>query len=146
MADDTDQNETPDSGAKPAKRRLRSNTETVRERTEKIQLQQQKLSDKPKRAGELSALWRGFTWAPRKLGRGIAKLERFKLFRIIGRILLPRYIRNSWRELRQVTWPDRRTSLRLTYAVVIFSIIFGLVVAGVDYVINILVKLVLDKV
>jgi preprotein translocase subunit SecE len=127
----------------PAKRRLRSNTETVRQRTEKFQNQQKK-SDESARSGILSSFWRGFTWPIRKLGQVLAAigrfLGRFKIFRIIGRILLPRYIRNSWRELRLVTWPDRRTSWKLTYAVIVFSVLFGLVVFGVDSVLDKLFK------
>lgn len=53
--------------------------------------------------------------------------------RIIGKILLPPYIRNSWKELRLVTWPKWGESIRLTFAVLIFAAVFGLVIAGVDY-------------
>ena len=121
------------------RRRLKSSGETVRERTEK---QKQKLekAEEPKQGNILTAFWAGFTWPLRLIGRGIAGifrfLSRFRVFRIIGRILLPKYIRNSWRELRLVTWPDRVTSWKLTYAVVIFSILFGLIVAGVDFVLG----------
>ena len=61
----------------------------------------------------------------------------WKPFRAVGRFLIrfliPPYFKNSWRELQLVTWPDRRTTLRLTYAVIIFSIIFGVLVAVVDF-------------
>ncbi|QQS70139.1 preprotein translocase subunit SecE [Candidatus Saccharibacteria bacterium] len=43
------------------------------------------------------------------------------------------YIRASWKELRGVTWPTFRDSVRLTTAVIIFSILFGLMIAVVDY-------------
>lgn len=46
--------------------------------------------------------------------------------------LVPRYFVNSWRELRQVVWPSRRETWRLTLAVFIFAVIFGAMVAGVD--------------
>jgi preprotein translocase subunit SecE len=46
--------------------------------------------------------------------------------------LVPRYFANSWRELRQVVWPSRRETWRLTLAVFIFAVIFGALVAGVD--------------
>ena len=55
---------------------------------------------------------------------------------ILGKILLPTYFRNSWRELKQVAWPSWRESRRLTFAVIVFAIIFGLSIAGVDYVID----------
>lgn len=53
--------------------------------------------------------------------------------RFLGRLIGLRYIRDSWRELRGVTWPTFRDSRRLTGAVIVFSIIFGLFIALVDY-------------
>lgn len=46
--------------------------------------------------------------------------------------LVPRYFVNSWREVRLVTWPNRRETWRLTLAVFIFAIVFGSMVAAVD--------------
>ena len=115
------------------KRRLRGapNTETVRERTEKIQ--QRQLKAGPDRPSNLRVFFSGFFWPLRAIGRQIAKLGRFRFFRIISRIFLPLYIRNSWRELRMVTWPSRRQSWKLTYAVIVFSVIFGALVFIVDF-------------
>ena len=60
-------------------------------------------------------------------------LGRYRFFRAIGYVLFPPYFRSAWRELRQVTWPDFRTTRDLTFAVLVFSIIFGVIVAVVDY-------------
>jgi preprotein translocase SecE subunit len=46
--------------------------------------------------------------------------------------LAPSYFVNSWRELRQVTWPNRRETWRLTLAVFVFAVVFGALVAVVD--------------
>jgi preprotein translocase SecE subunit len=54
-------------------------------------------------------------------------------FRFIGRIIFPAYFRNSWQELRLVSWPSWQESRRLTYAVLIFAVIFGATIALVDY-------------
>jgi len=59
----------------------------------------------------------------RKFGRGVAK--------VLGWIV-PKYFRNSWREVKQVAWPSRRETWRLTGAVFIFAIVFGAMVAVVD--------------
>lgn len=60
-----------------------------------------------------------------------------KPFRMLGRflssILFLRYFRDSWRELRQVTWPGRKETFQLTMAVFLFAVIFGLMVALTDY-------------
>lgn len=122
MAEETTEQKRP-------KRRLRGSSETVRERTEKSKLR----AAAPKKPSRTRAFISGFFAPLRWLGRMIGKLERFRIFRWIGYVIFPVYIRNSWRELRLVTWPSRRQSLQLTNAVIIFSIIFGLLVAVVDY-------------
>ena len=58
-----------------------------------------------------------------KVGRFLNKRRR----------LTPRYFREAWEELKQVTWPTRRETLKLTLAVFTFAIIFGLLVAVVDF-------------
>jgi preprotein translocase SecE subunit len=116
--------------AKRPKRRLRVNSsETVRERTEKLQQQ----ASAPKKPSMIRAFFGGFFAPLHWLGRQIGKLERFRVFRWISYVLLPPYIRNSWRELRLVTWPNRRQSWALVNAVIIFSVVFGVLVAVVDY-------------
>jgi preprotein translocase SecE subunit len=116
----------------PKKRRIRASTETVRQRTEKLQERETRATS-PTRHQGLRAFWRGFLWPARQIARPFRWLGRFRVVRFLGRILLPRYFRGSWRELRQVTWPDRRTSWRLTYAVIIFSLIFGVIIFIVDF-------------
>jgi preprotein translocase SecE subunit len=49
------------------------------------------------------------------------------------RFLVPKYFKNSWNELKQVTWPSRKETWKLTLAVFIFAIMFGLLVGVVDY-------------
>ncbi len=45
---------------------------------------------------------------------------------------LVNYFKNSWAELKRVTWPNRRESLRLTFAVIIFSLAFTALTAVAD--------------
>ncbi len=54
--------------------------------------------------------------------------------RILSKILLISYFKNSFKELRLVVWPDRRLTWRLTFAVTVFAIAFGLFIAGLDFV------------
>jgi len=56
-----------------------------------------------------------------------------KMFIFLGKIIFPTYFRNAWKELKLVTWPNWKQSRRLTYAVLIFSIVFGTLIALVDY-------------
>jgi preprotein translocase SecE subunit len=57
----------------------------------------------------------------------------FRPVRWLVRHTVPRYIRGSFSELKQVTWPDRKQSRQLTTAVVMFATVFGVVVALLDY-------------
>ncbi len=43
------------------------------------------------------------------------------------------YFVNSFKELKQVTWPDRKTSIKLTFAVIIFSVAFSLFTQALDF-------------
>lgn len=82
--------------------------------------------------------------AKNKIAKAVWKILR-KPFRIIGLIILPRYIRNSWKELKLVTWPNWKTSRKLTTAVIVFAIVFGITVAIVDFLLNKLFRNILLK-
>jgi preprotein translocase SecE subunit len=129
MADESASN-TPEANDTPKRKRrvLRPAAEpsTFRERSEQAQAK----SSKPSRFNRLGPI----AGAPfRLIGRLFRPLGRFRFFRFLGYVLFPPYFRNSLRELRLVTWPNRTQTRRLTFAVIIFSLIFGGIVAGVDY-------------
>jgi len=69
----------------------------------------------------------------KQIGHGLRWFFRLRPVRFIGRILGFTYIRSSWQELKNVTWPTRREGRRLTTAVIIFSVIFGALIAVVDF-------------
>ena len=126
------------------KRRLR-NAETVRERA----LKAQEEAGKPRRR---LALPPAVGTAAAKPARGIARIFRYqpfrfigKAFRFVGRFPLLRYFAGSWRELRLVTWPNRRQTRQLTVAVLLFAVVFGALVSLVDYGLDKLFKEVLLK-
>jgi preprotein translocase SecE subunit len=105
--------------------------------------------------------FRGFFWPIKMIGRGFAWLGHrpplkqighairwffnLRFMRFLGRILGFSYIRSSLQELRLVTWPTRREGRRLTTAVIIFSVVFGALIALVDYGLDKLFKQVLLK-
>ncbi|HUD10427.1 MAG TPA: preprotein translocase subunit SecE [Candidatus Saccharimonadales bacterium] len=62
----------------------------------------------------------------------IAPLAILQPLRWIGRHIVPRYFRDSFKELRLITWPSRKQSRQLTTAVVIFATIFAILVSSVD--------------
>lgn len=48
------------------------------------------------------------------------------------RSLFPKYVRESWAELRQVTWPRFGQAMRLTFAVMLFAAFFAVLIANID--------------
>lgn len=80
----------------------------------------------------------------RKVGSGItgffrkltAPVRNTRIWKFLRRTILRSpfrgYFINSWRELRNVSWPDRKTSWKLTFTVVMFSVIFAVVTTGLD--------------
>ena len=43
------------------------------------------------------------------------------------------YFVSSFKELKKVEWPDRKTSWKLTFTVVVFSTIFAVLTTSLDY-------------
>ena len=123
--------------ATPQPKRLVKNPETFRERAVKAT----EASDKPSKAGRLRSVG-GKVTSPvvGPIRRGFSMLFRHQPFKFIakvghwiGLVIIPPYLRNSWKELRLVTWPNWKQSRQLTFAVLIFAVVFGAAVATVDY-------------
>lgn len=47
--------------------------------------------------------------------------------------IIPKFIRQAFVEIKLVTWPDAKTTYKLTTAVIIFATIFAILVSLVDY-------------
>ncbi len=104
-------------------------SETVRERASKS------VDAKPKRRvlrGTASKVGR-----PLKALAPLAKPFKVKPVRKVGRVvgfvLWPSFFRGAWKELRQVVWPNRKETWRLTTAVFVFALVFGALIAITDY-------------
>lgn len=115
--------------SQPKKRRVK-NPETFRERA----LKAADAGGKPKRARRVLQAG-GKAAGP--VARPVAKIAKTifdrQPFRLIGRLIWPKYFRSSLRELRLVKWPNWQQSRRLTTAVLIFALIFGASIALVDW-------------
>lgn len=141
MADDTDKElsgktaaETAAPAEESSKRKRRvlkaAAPVTFREQSEKAQAR----SVQPSKLGKPArAVAKPFVAIGRAIGKVFRPLGRFKFFRVVGYVLFPPYFRNAVKELRLVTWPNRRKTWQLTYAVIVFSVVFGVIVAGVDF-------------
>jgi preprotein translocase SecE subunit len=118
--------------AEKKKRRIVKPSSTMREKIEKADEPQ-----KRKIRETVTAASTGKLRSVREFGRKEyhpVKLPDNKVGRLLtkrGR-LFPRFFGDAWRELRQVTWPNRRETFKLTTAVLIFAIIFCGMVAIID--------------
>lgn len=135
------------------KRLLRAPGETLREKTTKAQevaTQPSKIRTAGRVLGVFRALFRSIAWLGhlpplKQIGHGLRWFFSLRFMRFLGRILGLTYIRDSWRELKLVTWPTRKQSRQLTTAVIIFSVIFGALIAVVDFGLNKLFKHIILK-
>ncbi len=114
-------------------------TQTVRERTQE--------ADKPSRKRRVRQTASAATKPLGTAGKGVKKAAKpfafllapfktkpmRKLGHILAAVLLINYFRSSWQELRQVTWPNRKETAKLTIAVFLFAVVFGIAVAIVDF-------------
>lgn len=114
---------------KPIKRN-QTVRETVAAKTAKADKKPRKLSQATESAkggaGKISKVAKKEIYLPlpdNKAGRFLNKRRRF----------IPKYFRESWAELKLVTWPTRREALKLTGAVIIFTVAFGLIITLTDY-------------
>ncbi|HEX4774920.1 MAG TPA: preprotein translocase subunit SecE [Candidatus Saccharimonadales bacterium] len=130
---------------KPKQKRLVRNPDTFRERAVKAGEAEAKVG----RRGRLKQLL-GSIFGP--VGKGFRAIARWKplapllkVLRFIGKIIFPSYFRNSWRELKLVTWPNWKQSRQLTFAVLVFAIVFGAAIAVVDFGLDKLFKNILLK-
>lgn len=123
--------------AVPRKPRIRKTAPTVRQRVEEAQAKAERPAKQPRIRPRLAPLARPLKKVPRPM------LPDNRFGRIVGKLLhwlVPRYLVNSWREVRLVSWPNRGETWRLTGAVFLFAAIFGALVAGVDKVLDIIFK------
>lgn len=117
------------------KPRIRRSSPSLREQREKA-VQQRHKPAQPSRLNRASAPVRAkLSTAAKFLGKEYyLPLPEGRVWNFLNkrRYWIPNYVKESWRELRQVTWPGRRETWRLTLAVFIFAIIFGILVTVVD--------------
>jgi preprotein translocase subunit SecE len=113
-------------------RRLKK-TETVRQKAEKAA----SAPEKPRRLRKTVVK----AAAPLKKVAHVGRKEYYlplpdnKVGRFLNkrRRVIPKFFREAWAEVRQVTWPTRKQTWKLTLAVFIFAIVFGLSISAVDY-------------
>ena len=51
---------------------------------------------------------------------------------LIPLFAIGRYFRDSWREIRQVRWPNRKTAWKMTLSVIAYTLIFFVIIMLLD--------------
>ena len=69
---------------------------------------------------------------PTKRNRKSNGKKTFILF--VPFVTFGRYVRDSWRELRQVQWPSRSATWKMTLAIITFCLLVGVLVVVFDWV------------
>lgn len=63
---------------------------------------------------------------------GEKKDEKKPFFLVAPFVYLWRYLKDSWMELRQVRWPNRKTTWKMVLAVIIYSAFFMVLISLLD--------------
>lgn len=124
--------------AKDAPRKRKSPT-TVREHAEK---QAEKRVEKPKKLrGKIHRPLSVLRKAGAKEFNPVKVPEKKGVKHLNKRVhFIPKFVRESWLELKQVTWPTKRVALKLTLAVFIFSAVFTIFIQIIDYIFSKILK------
>lgn len=75
--------------------------------------------------------------------RNVKEKKPFILIRPI--VYLGRYLRDAWRELRQVRWPNRKTTWKMVLAVIVYTAVFVVFISILDLFFSWLFNLILSK-
>ncbi len=113
---------------------IRKKQETIREKADKSA---KKLARTPRTRKLKTTVSKPVGKVGRALGKEFhpIKTSDSKVGRILGKrqSLAPSYFVQAFRELKQVTWPSKKTVFRLTFAVLLFSTVLAAVIKGMDY-------------
>lgn len=69
-----------------------------------------------------------------------SKTKPKKFAKVRSKIRVPRYFKDSWREVKKVTWPTRKDAVKFSFAVIVFTAIFALFTSLLDFGFNQLVE------
>ena len=85
--------------------------------------------------------------AAKKAARKAEKAEQNKKVFILFRpfVAFFRYLRDSWKEIRQVRWPNRKTTWKMVLAVLVYTALFMVLILVLDLFFTWLFGLILGK-
>ena len=78
-----------------------------------------------------------------EVGKSKTTKKHFILFRPF--IALFTYVRESWQEIRQVRWPNRKATWKMVLAVLVYTVLFVVLISLLDVFFTWLFNLILGK-
>ena len=112
-----------------------------KEETDEPAITRKKVVVKDKKAAK--AARKAAKKAEKELAEDKPLKKTFILFRPF--VALWRYLRDSWRELRQVRWPNRKATWKMVFAVLVYTALFMLIISLLDLFFSWLFNIILGK-
>lgn len=99
--------------------------------TRKVTVKAKNSENKKVRAKEAAAAKKAAK-AEKKAEKAAAKEGKKVFFLFRPFVAIGRYVRNSFREVRQVRWPDRKATWKMTLSVIIYVLLIAAVIMLLD--------------
>ena len=111
-----------------------SDGNSKKEEAEEPAITRKKVVVKDKKSAKLAR--KAAKKAEKELAEDKPLKKTFILFRPF--VALWRYLRDSWRELRQVRWPNRKATWKMVLAVLVYTALFMVIITLLDMLFNII--------
>ena len=99
--------------------------------TRKVSVKAKNSENKKVRAKEAAAAKKAEK-AEKKAAKEAAKEDKKVFFLFRPFVAIGRYIRDSFREVRQVRWPDRKSTWKMTLSVVLYVLLIAAIIMLLD--------------
>ncbi|MBR0430762.1 preprotein translocase subunit SecE [Candidatus Saccharibacteria bacterium] len=108
--------------------RIKASDSPKEEKSDEPKITRQKVVVKDKKEEKVSRQKK------KKAEKDIAKDKSDKKIFILFRpfVAFFRYLRDSWQELRQVRWPNRKTTWKMVLAVLVYTALFVMIISLLD--------------
>ena len=108
--------------------RIKASDSPKEEKSDEPKITRQKVVIKDKKEEKVSRQKK------KKAEKDIAKDKSDKKVFILFRpfVAFFRYLRDSWQELRQVRWPNRKTTWKMVLAVLVYTALFVMIISLLD--------------
>ena len=130
-----------DPKSKKAEARKRKEPETIRQKADKETEKRIKPTKKSRLKSKVSKPLSTLHKAATKEYHPIKVPEKKGIKHLNKKVhIIPKFLKNAWAELKLVTWPTKKEAMKLTFAVIAFSIVFAVFVQALDYIFSRVVK------